>query len=158
MRGRIQIPKVSKAQAWLETVKDKATDIDDISMLDKIAAASDTVGYHQFCKIEYFSKCRRIKNLKKSPKAWHDKRDYHSGAFEQLCAYISLHIIEKKEFFLYNFIRSLYIEYLNEKYLSLPDDRPNFFSTQHLLEKFLNTFCGKVRLLTVKNKKSFSAV
>ncbi|KAG5867932.1 hypothetical protein JTB14_018058 [Gonioctena quinquepunctata] len=84
-KRRKTVPVVPKAQRWLETVKDKATDIDDSSTLDKIEAVAGTVGYHQFCKIEYLTKCRCIKNQQKSPKAWHDERDYHSGAFEQLC-------------------------------------------------------------------------
>lgn len=97
VKGRKQKLSSSESRKWLDGVKDKATEIDDIEILQKIALHSKNAKYHHHCKLEYFNKFVHVSLTQKQPTIWHEKRNHHSIAFKNVCKYVSMKIVKKKK-------------------------------------------------------------
>ena len=139
----------------VENIKSKATQLNDLDMLQKIAIFSrggtKMIVYHNICKINYNNKTRAT--LKKETRPWHTTRDHHKVAFQEVCNFISDNIIHKNNFSFLSFLHTLYLNRLNMEYEHDPESFPNLFSIQHLENKILNTFNKKIEIVTMNKKK-----
>lgn len=122
-------------------------------MLQKIAelqSRNKLIFFHNICNVLDQNKCKEAKQTTETD--WHFTRDKHQIAFQEICAFISNNIINKKQCYL-NSICTLYSEYLKKEY----EDVSNIFSTKHLQQKISDYFGNKIRIVTINNKKIVKA-
>lgn len=60
---------------------------------------------------------------------------------------------------MHNFVRSIYLVYLNEQYSNIAeDDGPAFFSAQYLQDKLMSTFINEIKIISVSNRKILAPI
>uniref|UniRef100_A0A6P7FRI3 Uncharacterized protein LOC114331907 n=1 Tax=Diabrotica virgifera virgifera TaxID=50390 RepID=A0A6P7FRI3_DIAVI len=119
-------------------------------MLNKISSIGSYYYYHFQCKQVYVYQFNGPTNERT---VWHDVRDLHKKAFEKICDYVEINVIENKN--------SYSLKVLTDKYLTIlsnlakenqVDFDSNFFQ-HHLLDKFINRFGNQIQIITIFKKK-----
>lgn len=138
----------------IEHLKSNATFLNDLPMLQKIAelqSGNKLIFFHNICNVLYQNKCKEAKQTTRTD--WHSTRDKHRIAFQEICAFISDNIVNKKQCYLLNSICTLYSECLKKEH----EEVSNIFSTKHLQQKISDYFGKKIRIVTINNKKIVKA-
>ncbi|KAL4718511.1 hypothetical protein ACJJTC_002714 [Scirpophaga incertulas] len=90
-----------------------ANDMDDEQLINRItemSAGNQPILYHKICKLNYTNELQQQKKLNTEKTEWHQTRNIHKLAFEDVCSFISDNIVRKKNSYFLDFLQALFAE------------------------------------------------
>lgn len=136
----------------LENLKKFAFELGDMNMYEKLENNNKQyIKYHKMCKVNYDNKW--YSSTEKCETNWHKLRTDHNTAFAELSSFIEENVFKNKNAYHLTFLRSLYINSLNE--INDYDLSPlsELSSAQSLENKISNEFGDKIRIIKKNGKK-----
>lgn len=134
----------SSDQSLLNTISNVAKGLNDTVMLDNISSIRSYYYYH----FQYVKQFNRPSNERTE---WHDVRDLHKTAFEKICDYIEINVIENKNSYSLKVLTDTYLTILSN--LAKENQVDSNFFQQHLLDKLVNRFGNEIQIVTIFKKK-----
>lgn len=141
-------------------LKKMADVLNDHEMQGRIAdndLIAKEVYYHAMCRVTYQKKADTvIQQQSKHLSLWKKCRLAHQDAFDSISRFIEISIIQNKEVHFVKDVHKQYIAFLREL---APENGEEYgeFTVQHLQEKLLKTFVGKIKI-DYKNQKRGNVV
>ncbi|CAH0730456.1 unnamed protein product, partial [Brenthis ino] len=107
--------------------------------------------YHHPCKLEFSYKTSVKKETPKSD--WHDLRQHHQTAFEEISALINENIIKKGRCYFLTYLHRYYMEILNESEEGNSTKNKGSFTPHNLEIKIIKAFDKQIKFFIIQNKK-----
>lgn len=150
LKGKIQKldqTDVSKLTSFL----DKANNENLLKRIED--SASSTVLYHVICKSTFhYQRERAGKSTEEN--SYHTFRRNHKEAYEELCEYIRLEVINNRKSVLLSTMFSIFKYHLNEICNGSFGNDKDSFSEQHLEDKIRHSFNKEINIVALHKKKS----
>lgn len=122
----------------------------DYELIDKVKNYVSQILYHRNCLLDHSYKVSTEKKTNESD--WHNVRQQHQAAFNDLCDFIKENVIEKGRYYFLGYLHRYYMELLKEKDENSEEIIKNF-TAQSLENKIMKVFNKEVKFLIVQNKK-----
>lgn len=156
-KGRqIYCRKIKNKIPFLEKIKNDATELGDIEILQKIQEENNSdssLAYHNNCSVTYFAKYQRKINPPPTDD-WATKRDGHKLARERLINYIQQEVITNRQVMSLAHLKYCYAEFVKEIY-EHANLEATTFSTQAIKDYIQTQLKHKVSLVNISNKQFF---
>ncbi|CAG9765833.1 unnamed protein product [Ceutorhynchus assimilis] len=108
------------------------------------------IHYHRNCLLDHFYKVSPKRET--SETHWHEVRQHHQAAFDEMCAFIKENIIQKGRCYFLTYLHRYYMELFGEK-VENSDEIIGNFTPQKLESKIVKSFDKEMKFLIVQNKK-----
>ncbi|KAK0180696.1 hypothetical protein PV327_003054 [Microctonus hyperodae] len=109
-----------------------------------------TLYYHINCQSNFSYKAKSSQKTTRS--YWHDIRDHHQSAFEEITGFIEENIIKNGQYYFLTYLHSYYMELLEENEENSSENH-GCFTSQNLECKIRKIFNKEIKFFTVQNKK-----
>lgn len=111
------------------------------------------IANHRICRNMYEKTSRSQQSVDKVKTDWHDKRNLHNNAFNEVCKYVKDKIVKSKRTCLFSFLQKLYSESLQDAYTKLEKSFDISFSYRNLEENLLQKSSDQIEIDIIHNKK-----
>ena len=149
-QGREQILHLVCSKETADNLESIAFELGDIELLKKIQKerANNGIFYHNICKRNFENSLQSKICSERENRDWHETRDIHKKAFEEVCTFVSENIVKKEQSFFLSFLHTIFIDYLKKN-----DQESSHVEAYHLESRLLKTFPKQINILTVSGKK-----
>ena len=108
--------------------------------------------YHNPCQLN-FSYKMSVDKKTTTKTVWHDIRQHHQIAFDEMCVFIRENVIEKGRCYFLTYLYRYYKELLEENETEISEEIAENFSLRNVENKIMKVFNKDIKYFFLQNKK-----